>query len=105
VIGIPDDLKYLMLEACAHLYHRDYGLLVQDVQKLGAITSKADMGPLEADLERIMGGMVERKPDGSMAVTTDFNQLLSQFDQVNQQPCVSSYSIWVAEAPGCSDQP
>jgi predicted unusual protein kinase regulating ubiquinone biosynthesis (AarF/ABC1/UbiB family) len=54
MVWIPDDLKYLMLEACAHLYHRDYGLLVEDCQKLGAITAKEDMGPLEADLERIM---------------------------------------------------
>jgi hypothetical protein len=38
--------------------------------------SVADVG------QCVQGSMVEQRPDGSISVTTDFNQLLSQFDHV-----------------------
>ncbi|CAM8893387.1 unnamed protein product [Rhodiola kirilowii] len=53
VTKLTDDQKYGMIEAIAHLIHRDYGAIVKDFVKLGGGAKNINFQELAADLAQI----------------------------------------------------
>ncbi|KAG5227894.1 ABC protein [Salix suchowensis] len=59
VTKLTDDQKYGMIEAIAHLIHRDYGAIVKDFVKLGFISDGVNLEPILPVLAKVFDQALE----------------------------------------------
>lgn len=78
VTKLTDDQKYGMIEAIAHLIHRDYGAIVKDFVKLGFIPEEVDLQPILPVLAKVFDQALE----GGGAKNINFQELASDLAQI-----------------------
>ena len=75
---ITDDVKYGMIEAIAHLIHRDYEAIVEDFVTLQFIPPNVDLKPLLPVLARVFDAALE----GGGAKAFNFQELAADLAQI-----------------------
>nr|POF08471.1 uncharacterized protein CFP56_55712 [Quercus suber] len=78
VTKLTDDQKYGMIEAIAHLIHRDYGSIVKDFVKLGFIPEGVNLDPIMPVLAKVFDQALE----GGGAKNINFQELASDLAQI-----------------------
>lgn len=78
VTRLTDDQKYGMIEAIAHLIHRDYGAIVKDFVKLGFIPDGVNLEPILPVLAKVFDQALE----GGGAKNINFQELASDLAQI-----------------------
>nr|GMD85491.1 putative unusual protein kinase [Ipomoea batatas]GME03493.1 putative unusual protein kinase [Ipomoea batatas] len=78
VTKLTDDQKYGMIEAIAHLIHRDYGAIVKDFVKLGFIPEGVNLEPILPVLAKVFDQALE----GGGAKNINFQELASDLAQI-----------------------
>ncbi|KAK4341584.1 hypothetical protein RND71_040085 [Anisodus tanguticus] len=78
VTKLTDDQKYGMIEAIAHLIHRDYGAIVKDFVKLGFIPDGVNSEPILPVLAKVFDQALE----GGGAKNLNFQELASDLAQI-----------------------
>ncbi|XP_049406756.1 uncharacterized protein LOC125870380 [Solanum stenotomum] len=78
VTKLTDDQKYGMIEAIAHLIHRDYGAIVKDFVKLGFIPDGVNLQPILPVLAKVFDQALE----GGGAKNFNFQELASDLAQI-----------------------
>ncbi|KAL6548535.1 hypothetical protein OROGR_008956 [Orobanche gracilis] len=78
VTKLTDDQKYGMIEAIAHLIHRDYGAVVKDFVKLGFIPEGVNLEPVLPVLAKVFDQALE----GGGAKNINFQELASDLAQI-----------------------
>jgi aarF domain-containing kinase len=78
VTKLTDDQKYGMIEAIAHLIHRDYGAIVKDFVKLGFIEEDVNLEPILPVLAKVFDQALE----GGGAKNINFQELASDLAQI-----------------------
>ncbi|CAK7336236.1 unnamed protein product [Dovyalis caffra] len=78
VTKLTDDQKYGMIEAIAHLIHRDYGAIVKDFVKLGFIPEGVNLEPIMPVLAKVFDQALE----GGGAKNINFQELASDLAQI-----------------------
>ncbi|KAK9991560.1 hypothetical protein SO802_026545 [Lithocarpus litseifolius] len=78
VTKLTDDQKYGMIEAIAHLIHRDYGSIVKDFVKLGFIPEGVNLDPILPVLAKVFDQALE----GGGAKNINFQELASDLAQI-----------------------
>ncbi|KAL6582025.1 hypothetical protein OROMI_006039 [Orobanche minor] len=78
VTKLTNDQKYGMIEAIAHLIHRDYGAIVKDFVKLGFIPEGANLEPILPVLAKVFDQALE----GGGAKNINFQELASDLAQI-----------------------
>ncbi|CAN4120724.1 unnamed protein product [Withania somnifera] len=78
VTKLTDDQKYGMIEAIAHLIHRDYGAIVKDFVKLGFIPDGVNLQPILPVLAKVFDQALE----GGGAKNINFQELASDLAQI-----------------------
>ncbi|CAK9141479.1 unnamed protein product [Ilex paraguariensis] len=78
VTKLTDDQKYGMIEAIAHLIHRDYGAIVKDFVKLGFIPEGVNLEPILPVLAKVFDQALE----GGGAKNINFQDLASDLAQI-----------------------
>lgn len=78
VTKLTDDKKYGMIEAIAHLIHRDYGAIVKDFVKLDFIPEGVNLEPILPVLAKVFDQALE----GGGAKNINFQDLASDLAQI-----------------------
>ncbi|TXG72540.1 hypothetical protein EZV62_001119 [Acer yangbiense] len=78
VTKLTDDQKYGMIEAIAHLIHRDYGAIVKDFVKLDFIPEGVNLEPILPVLAKVFDQALE----GGGAKNLNFQELASDLAQI-----------------------
>ncbi|KAJ4835182.1 hypothetical protein Tsubulata_024990 [Turnera subulata] len=78
VTKLTDDQKYGMIEAIAHLIHRDYGAIVKDFVKLGFIPDGVNLEPILPVLAKVFDQALE----GGGAKNINFQELAADLAQI-----------------------
>ncbi|KAK9288691.1 hypothetical protein L1049_017154 [Liquidambar formosana] len=78
VTKLTDDQKYGMIEAIAHLIHRDYGAIVKDFVNLGFIPEGVNLEPILPVLAKVFDQALE----GGGAKNINFQELASDLAQI-----------------------
>uniref|UniRef100_A0A7N1A4F9 Protein kinase domain-containing protein n=1 Tax=Kalanchoe fedtschenkoi TaxID=63787 RepID=A0A7N1A4F9_KALFE len=78
VTKLTDDQKYGMVEAIAHLIHRDYGAIVKDFVKLGFIPDGVNLQPILPVLAKVFDQALE----GGGAKNINFQELAADLAQI-----------------------
>ncbi|GMP55687.1 hypothetical protein CsSME_00020436 [Camellia sinensis var. sinensis] len=78
VTKLTDDQKYGMIEAIAHLIHRDYAAIVKDFVKLGFIPDGVNLEPILPVLAKVFDQALE----GGGAKNINFQELASDLAQI-----------------------
>lgn len=78
VTKLTDDQKYGMIEAIAHLIHRDYGAIVKDFVKLEFIPEGVNLEPILPVLAKVFDQALE----GGGAKNINFQELASDLAQI-----------------------
>ncbi|KAH7573075.1 hypothetical protein JRO89_XS03G0063400 [Xanthoceras sorbifolium] len=78
VTKLTDDQKYGMIEAIAHLIHRDYGAIVKDFVKLDFIPEGVNLEPILPVLAKVFDQALE----GGGAKNFNFQELASDLAQI-----------------------
>uniref|UniRef100_A0A2P2ILI7 Protein kinase domain-containing protein n=1 Tax=Rhizophora mucronata TaxID=61149 RepID=A0A2P2ILI7_RHIMU len=78
VTKLTDDQKYGMIEAIAHLIHRDYGAIVKDFVKLDFIPEGVNLEPILPVLARVFDQALE----GGGAKNINFQELAADLAQI-----------------------
>ncbi|KAL9319042.1 hypothetical protein ACSQ67_015559 [Phaseolus vulgaris] len=78
VTKLTDDQKYGMIEAIAHLIHRDYQAIVKDFVKLGFIPDGVNLEPILPVLAKVFDQALE----GGGAKNINFQELASDLAQI-----------------------
>ncbi|XP_026400957.1 uncharacterized protein LOC113296820 [Papaver somniferum] len=78
VTKLTDDQKYGMIEAIAHLIHRDYGAIVKDFVKLGFIDEGVNLEPILPVLAKVFDQALE----GGGAKNLNFQELAADLAQI-----------------------
>ena len=78
VTKLTDDQKYGMIEAIAHLIHRDYAAIVKDFVKLGFIPEGVNLEPLLPVLAKVFDQALE----GGGAKNINFQELAADLAQI-----------------------
>ncbi|XP_061991367.1 uncharacterized protein LOC133709591 [Rosa rugosa] len=78
VTKLTDDQKYGMIEAIAHLIHRDYGAIVKDFVKLGFIDEGVNLEPILPVLAKVFDQALE----GGGAKNINFQDLAADLAQI-----------------------
>ncbi|OVA14177.1 Protein kinase domain [Macleaya cordata] len=78
VTKLTDDQKYGMIEAIAHLIHRDYGAIVKDFVKLGFIPEGVNLDPILPVLAKVFDQALE----GGGAKNLNFQELAADLAQI-----------------------
>uniref|UniRef100_A0A5B7BC63 Protein kinase domain-containing protein n=1 Tax=Davidia involucrata TaxID=16924 RepID=A0A5B7BC63_DAVIN len=78
VTKLTDDQKYGMIEAIAHLIHRDYGAIVKDFVKLDFIPEGVNLDPILPVLAKVFDQALE----GGGAKNINFQELASDLAQI-----------------------
>ncbi|KAG6731299.1 hypothetical protein I3842_01G123100 [Carya illinoinensis] len=78
VTKLTDDQKYGMIEAIAHLIHRDYGAIVKDFVKLDFIPEGVNLEPILPVLAKVFDQALE----GGGAKNINFQELASDLAQI-----------------------
>ncbi|KAG2403232.1 Protein ACTIVITY OF BC1 COMPLEX KINASE 3 [Vigna angularis] len=78
VTKLTDDQKYGMIEAIAHLIHRDYPAIVKDFVKLGFIPDGVNLEPILPVLAKVFDQALE----GGGAKNINFQELASDLAQI-----------------------
>lgn len=78
VTKLTDDQKYGMIEAIAHLIHRDYGAIVKDFVKLDFIPEGVNLEPIMPVLAKVFDQALE----GGGAKNINFQELASDLAQI-----------------------
>ncbi|CAM8896168.1 unnamed protein product [Rhodiola kirilowii] len=78
VTKLTDDQKYGMIEAIAHLIHRDYGAIVKDFVKLGFIPDGVNLQPILPVLAKVFDQALE----GGGAKNINFQELAADLAQI-----------------------
>ncbi|XP_042520450.1 uncharacterized protein sll0005-like [Macadamia integrifolia] len=78
VTKLTDDQKYGMIEAIAHLIHRDYEAIVKDFVKLGFIPDGVNLEPILPVLAKVFDQALE----GGGAKNINFQELASDLAQI-----------------------
>jgi aarF domain-containing kinase len=78
VTKLTDDQKYGMIEAIAHLIHRDYPAIVKDFVKLGFIPDGVNLDPILPVLAKVFDQALE----GGGAKNINFQELASDLAQI-----------------------
>lgn len=78
VTRLTDDQKYGMIEAIAHLIHRDYKAIVKDFVKLGFIPEGVNLEPILPVLAKVFDQALE----GGGAKNINFQELASDLAQI-----------------------
>ncbi|KAL3726748.1 hypothetical protein ACJRO7_031616 [Eucalyptus globulus] len=78
VTRLTDDQKYGMIEAIAHLIHRDYEAIVKDFVKLGFIPDGVNLAPILPVLAKVFDQALE----GGGAKNINFQELASDLAQI-----------------------
>nr|XP_016503324.1 PREDICTED: uncharacterized protein sll0005 [Nicotiana tabacum] len=78
VTKLTDDQKYGMIEAIAHLIHRDYGAIVKDFVKLGFISEGVNLQPILPVLAKVFDQALE----GGGAKNLNFQELAADLAQI-----------------------
>lgn len=78
VTEITDDQKYGMIEAIAHLIHRDYDLIGQDFVSLDFIPEGTDVDPIVPALTRVFDAALS----GGGAKSINFNDLAADLAEI-----------------------
>lgn len=78
VTKLTDDQKYGMIEAIAHLIHRDYGAIVKDFVTLGFIPDGVNLEPILPVLAKVFDQALE----GGGAKNLNFQELASDLAQI-----------------------
>ncbi|KAL2897512.1 hypothetical protein RDABS01_039295 [Bienertia sinuspersici] len=78
VTKLTDDQKYGMIEAIAHLIHRDYDAIVKDFVKLGFIPEGVNLGPILPVLAKVFDQALE----GGGAKNINFQELAADLAQI-----------------------
>ncbi|KAG8369716.1 hypothetical protein BUALT_Bualt14G0042800 [Buddleja alternifolia] len=78
VTKLTDDQKYGMIEAIAHLIHRDYSAIVKDFVKLGFIPDGVNLEPILPVLAKVFDQALE----GGGAKNINFQELASDLAQI-----------------------
>ncbi|XP_058724331.1 uncharacterized protein LOC131595847 [Vicia villosa] len=78
VTKLTDDQKYGMIEAIAHLIHRDYTAIVKDFVKLGFIPDGVNLEPILPVLAKVFDQALE----GGGAKNINFQDLASDLAQI-----------------------
>ncbi|KAH7521835.1 hypothetical protein FEM48_Zijuj07G0074200 [Ziziphus jujuba var. spinosa] len=78
VTKLTDDQKYGMIEAIAHLIHRDYGAIVKDFVKLGFIPEGVNLEPILPVLAKVFDQALE----GGGAKNINFQELAADLAQI-----------------------
>ena len=75
---LTDDQKYGMIEAIAHLIHRDYDAIVKDFVKLGFIPEGVNLDPILPVLAKVFDQALE----GGGAKNINFQELAADLAQI-----------------------
>jgi len=75
---LTDDQKYGMVEAIAHLIHRDYSQIGEDFKKLDFIPKDVDVQPIIPALSRVFDAALS----GGGAKSLNFNELAADLAQI-----------------------
>lgn len=78
VTKLTDDQKYGMIEAIAHLIHRDYEAIVKDFVKLGFIPDGVNLEPILP----VLGKVFDQALEGGGAKNFNFQELASDLAQI-----------------------
>lgn len=78
VTKLTDDQKYGMIEAIAHLIHRDYGAIVRDFVKLDFIPEGVNLEPILP----VLGKVFDQALEGGGAKNINFQELASDLAQI-----------------------
>ena len=78
VTKLTDDQKYGMIEAIAHLIHRDYDAIVKDFVKLGFIPEGVNLDPILPVLAKVFDQALE----GGGAKNINFQELAADLAQI-----------------------
>ncbi|CAI0436773.1 unnamed protein product [Linum tenue] len=78
VTKLTDDQKYGMIEAIAHLIHRDYDAIVKDFVKLGFIPEGVNLAPILPVLAKVFDQALE----GGGAKNLNFQELAADLAQI-----------------------
>ncbi|KAG9136132.1 hypothetical protein Leryth_003746 [Lithospermum erythrorhizon] len=78
VTKLTDDQKYGMIEAIAHLIHRDYAAIVKDFVKLGFIPDGVNLEPILPVLAKVFDQALE----GGGAKNINFQELAADLAQI-----------------------
>ncbi|XP_024019751.1 uncharacterized protein LOC21402847 [Morus notabilis] len=78
VTKLTDDQKYGMIEAIAHLIHRDYGAIVKDFVKLDFIPEGVNLEPILPVLAKVFDQALE----GGGAKNINFQELAADLAQI-----------------------
>ncbi|CAN1242647.1 Uncharacterized protein sll0005 [Linum perenne] len=78
VTKLTDDQKYGMIEAIAHLIHRDYDAIVKDFVKLGFIPEGVNLAPILPVLAKVFDQALE----GGGAKNFNFQELAADLAQI-----------------------
>ncbi|XP_054807277.1 uncharacterized protein LOC129309647 [Prosopis cineraria] len=78
VTKLTDDQKYGMIEAIAHLIHRDYPAIVKDFVKLGFIPDGVNLEPILPVLAKVFDQALE----GGGAKNINFQELAADLAQI-----------------------
>lgn len=78
VTKLTDDKKYGMIEAIAHLIHRDYDAIVKDFVKLDFIPEGVNLDPILPVLAKVFDQALE----GGGAKNINFQELASDLAQI-----------------------
>lgn len=78
VTKLTDDQKYGMIEAIAHLIHRDYDAIVKDFVKLDFIPEGVNLDPILPVLAKVFDQALE----GGGAKNINFQELASDLAQI-----------------------
>lgn len=78
VTKLTDDQKYGMIEAIAHLIHRDYSAIVKDFVKLDFIPDGVNLEPILPVLAKVFDQALE----GGGAKNINFQELASDLAQI-----------------------
>ncbi|XVF84671.1 hypothetical protein PTKIN_Ptkin17bG0056200 [Pterospermum kingtungense] len=78
VTKLTDDQKYGMIEAIAHLIHRDYAEIVKDFVKLNFIPEGVNLEPIL----HVLGKVFDQALEGGGAKNFNFQELASDLAQI-----------------------
>ncbi|CAN6485875.1 unnamed protein product [Victoria cruziana] len=78
VTKLTDDQKYGIIEAIAHLIHRDYAAIVKDFVKLGFIPDGVNLEPILPVLSKVFDQALE----GGRSRNINFQELASDLAQI-----------------------
>ncbi|GAB2221776.1 hypothetical protein Droror1_Dr00012964 [Drosera rotundifolia] len=78
VTKLTDDQKYGMIEAIAHLIHRDYDAIVKDFVKLDFIPEGVNLAPILP----VLGKVFDQALEGGGAKSINFQELASDLAQI-----------------------